>query len=1260
MISNRNLSEKILAKVKALSSFNSKNNFLIGIDGPTASGKTILANQLKDALEGTNYSVNIYQLDWTLGSRKSREGFLSKCEKDIPFPYEADFQMRLALVGSFINSFFSNYKAQIEEKHKSEFELKLKNLYSREDDGECSAKKNLKFSRRNILIFEGHYTLRKEIANFLDINILLLSNKNELIERKIKRAGSYRSPSDVKKYFNLIDEPSFQKHLDLYSANADLIVDNTNPKAPRFLKNIEKTSWKIKPTKDYCINKNLLINSLPSSHFISCSLSEALYKSVHLIISLDKYISKKYQLSLDKISTPIHKYVIRQFNKLNQYFGGKFEIIFPRNSKIFDFVYKKELEGHFFFKLHDIKNEKFFYFTALISKDELNIIYSWNAEWYIFFINRELGNSNNISDYKIINVNSCHANNFVDLKNINVYKPSDRISPFFYNDRKKYFKNIIYSSSQILNNVLKDLINCKNFIFFANFDTYFEQNYFQEFFNNLNCECLLVNNFLIITNLHNANIKSFFLNTRISNLVPEKEFLNFSKDKLSDDDYFFNTQHKLSRIINQTNSLSLIGGYLYTDILPKSNEWGTFVDDVINLLKHSDNDVRDKIFDFLMIYFKEYEYKFKVENLANIFPRSFEKLYAWMQFSAEKSAILASNIYDIKYNSIDIRANFNAASKNNLPFILQASFNAIGQKTSDSNCIIRKGYLNLNDGPNDFCLSVFNEAKIRLFTGEAIPPYGIGIDHINYENDIPLGRASKFLDDCINTQLITHIVIDGSYIITSSPLSRSFNNILDQIASYSLSLIRRHNFRDIDLELVISELNYTSNLNSALILNSNQILCFIKKFYNHIRKQNLNYLVTKNKLFVGNLGTTHHGIDRDEPFVNLADDWLRETYRYNFVSSVLHGTTNTKKIHFTKACKSSHKINIAGNYVIKMIEELKRKKIIISSIMPEKTFFASDNFCKYKISNTKKKAIVSSLERYVYELHSAICNKSLSFSDLNFFTKKKIYVDNDIEDYVRDIFNGYNERFNINYSNKQKSFFSPSLIEYPFSESYKDLILHFISAGCTHFHIDIGKTPFVSRNFLPLEKINYINHLKNKNLNKLLCISSHLMVKNPHLEKVDGYKETYLEFFAKCSDYLLLHRRSFKSDNEFIKSLKIIRMFNCEPGLIIEINQKINDDFFDFLIQHSIKRVTIMGVPIGFGGQLFNAESILKVINLNKYIEKYSYELIIEFDGGLNKKNISLLSGLNINIFAGWSLIKGKNAEESIKNYKNIVEKVIN
>ncbi|WP_440919105.1 hypothetical protein, partial [Candidatus Pelagibacter sp.] len=211
---------------------------IIGIDGPTAAGKTFLSKELKLLLKKDFKTIWICQLDWTLKSRAYRTNSLKLFKNEnTNFYYESQDHMDLAQIKKTlkrINEF--NYK-----KNQS-INISLKGLYNR-DTATNNLSISTKISKESLIIVEGHYTSITELDGVIDYNILLLAEKKELLKRKINRVKHYRNNEDTKQYFNLIDVPSFINHLSLFGCNYDLIVDNTDYKNPRIKDENYIHSW---------------------------------------------------------------------------------------------------------------------------------------------------------------------------------------------------------------------------------------------------------------------------------------------------------------------------------------------------------------------------------------------------------------------------------------------------------------------------------------------------------------------------------------------------------------------------------------------------------------------------------------------------------------------------------------------------------------------------------------------------------------------------------------------------------------------------------------------------------------------------------------------------------------------------------------------------------------------------------------------------------------------------------------------------------
>ena len=228
------------------------------------------------------------------------------------------------------------------------------------------------------------------------------------------------------------------------------------------------------------------------------------------------------------------------------------------------------------------------------------------------------------------------------------------------------------------------------------------------------------------------------------------------------------------------------------------------------------------------------------------------------------------------------------------------------------------------------------------------------------------------------------------------------------------------------------------------------------------------------------------------------------------------------------------------------------------------------------------------------------------------------------------------------------------MIEVPFEEGFMEVAQKLIKSGLNYFHIDVGDGNFISRKFSGIKKLEYLSSLNNN-----LKLHTHLMVNDPFslLTNNKSYIDSYIESGATS---LALHSRSFKN-NKFLKeAIEYIRKQNCRPGIVIEVNQTDYQEIWNLISFLEINWVIIMGVPIGYGGQLFQTSSLNKINYLrNMSIEKKLDYFDIEIDGGLTFNNISDCFNSGANIFAGWSIIKDNELSNVIKNYKQIYRQLL-
>lgn len=278
--------------------------------------------------------------------------------------------------------------------------------------------------------------------------------------------------------------------------------------------------------------------------------------------------------------------------------------------------------------------------------------------------------------------------------------------------------------------------------------------------------------------------------------------------------------------------------------------------------------------------------------------------------------------------------------------------------------------------------------------------YGIGLDHIDIKGDKPNGRSKRFLKKSLNTKSITHLTLDSSLLFDAkNDELKKLNKVYKKIFHHSNLLIKDTDFLNCDLEFCTGELNYFAEKNTFHYPTKHEIAMF-EKIYNSsldeiFYKNNFLNLFLKNKikLYVGNLGTTHHGDDKDKNLkIDLGKEWNEANKHRNFISPVLHGTTNSKGILFKKASKHCLKINIAGTYLKVLFSNLDRE---IKKKIKFIKFDKNTKYLAYKLRDIpfEKKTKSTKLLEKKFEKYAHLNNyKDLKIKNLNEIRKSTFYL----------------------------------------------------------------------------------------------------------------------------------------------------------------------------------------------------------------------------------------------------------------------------
>jgi pentose-5-phosphate-3-epimerase len=80
-----------------------------------------------------------------------------------------------------------------------------------------------------------------------------------------------------------------------------------------------------------------------------------------------------------------------------------------------------------------------------------------------------------------------------------------------------------------------------------------------------------------------------------------------------------------------------------------------------------------------------------------------------------------------------------------------------------------------------------------------------------------------------------------------------------------------------------------------------------------------------------------------------------------------------------------------------------------------------------------------------------------------------------------------------------------------------------------------------------------------------------------------------------------------------------------------------------------------MGVPIGYGGQIFDMSALKRIAWLHQLARSRARTLLIEVDGGLTMNNLPLCRQAGAQAFSGWSVVKGGTEELLRRNVRTLL-----
>ena len=1274
-----NLINKILEKIK---SHKEDKIFILGIDGPTAAGKTILASKIEKKLN--NIKCFTIKMDWTLKSRSYREKSLKEYNKNNKeFLYEAEEHMSLNIISNLLQKIqkFNN------NKNLKTLKINLDKLYNRDKTAKNDLKIKKTINKKHVVIVEGHYTGHPSIHRHIDYNLLLLSSKKELLKRKINRVKDYRDPKFTKKYFELIDIPSFINFVSRYGNNYALLVDNTNYNNPQikkldYIKKWVKEVDKIERYKKNSLKFEDLYNEIKFTDLYGTKILDIknFNQIFYFIEKLDNFTIKNFRLGVKDIKISTSNFIKSNLKLLN----NKLKKI-----KI-DFVYTNNFHNLYFKKFPILSGFKIFLkdnnttignFIIYINEDSIKFVLYWNGGVEEILKKRKINfnyKNQTLYEYKKLNITNFDFKNYKRAKS---YVPTDFTNIDFLNSKQN--NDIILTDREETNinsfEILSKFYDT-NIFWVQRFAKFSERDFFNEILNNIGVNTFTINNYLFaIKSTEPRDINKFRL--FFKNWVTEEKF-NKQKniDNKSYDQIIDHQREFLEKEVNyKTKNFKVLDGKIFYIPNDKNRKSKKLIEkDLQFLLNHNERIIRKSIVNFLTLNVFNLSLdtsklwpkskdiikkKISLNDFVKISPTILSDIYFWLNLKRQHSSILASNIYDIRKESFDISAYLKAAQEENTPIVLQSSFNSIGQAEKYKNKV-STGYLRLSNGPKDFVQNCLIEARnLFLSTGKDFL-FGIGVDHLDFKHDLPKGRIFRFLKNCQKTKNLTHYTLDSSFLLEDKKIknfTKNKNKIVKKIIKNEIDLLKKVKDNHIfDFEYCANELNYIENEKKVFLPNQKDINFFAEEFSKQIIDSNINYINSRPKLIIGNLGTVHHGVDKDNYVkTEVSEKWINYTQKFNFISAVLHGTSRSHPEVLKRATAGCMKINVAGDFLQILVANLPEnlKNIVIDKNDNEKKKLYLIRKKMSTLNNEQKEKIFSALYYKCKDLIKLINSPNLTDNDKEYFKYKLYNFDNNQSKYIA---NEVSENL-LNYnlvtkkrinSKKIKQKFLMSPIELDYGNYFKKIVKIFNKYNLNEFHLDVGDGNFISRVLDVTDKLKYIKKLSKKNK-----IHLHLMVKNPHKSILNDLN--YLDHYAKLdADFIGLHRRSFTHNFDFENSIKKIIYLKKEPTIFLEIDETFDDHIISMIHKYNIKKITFMGVPLGYGGQFFKLNVIHNIEAAINYIEKNKLNVKIEIDGGINFEILEQLKNLNIHYFAGWSILKSDD-EKIVEKKLNQVRKIL-